>query len=241
MYWRPVMAEERVCESRAARTRRPSSTHPSTRPKPHVSAASFCERASSSFCSDENTVPKRAGGTHRRRDASGLRRCARGPDGSARRAEARAQDKTVQLNARAAEFVNKIGPAVQPELFYAIELRFLQSGVLASYEPLSNQLHLTKRITDEGIVRLNDAINLLSATEQASGDLILVIGNFARNDLLYGARGYRRTLIEAGRVVEAMRQLAGELRVSLEFADRVVDGILECDGVEEGTVAVIEL
>lgn len=159
-----------------------------------------------------------------------------------RRAESRAQDKTVQLSSRAGELVNKIGPAIQPELFYAIELRFLQSGVLASYEPLSKQLHLTKRLTDDDTARLSEAINLIEPTDLPSGDQIFVIGNFARNDLLYGARGYRRTLIEAGRIVEAIRHVAGELpRVSLEFADRVVDGILECDGVEEGTVAVIEV
>jgi hypothetical protein len=158
-----------------------------------------------------------------------------------RRAESRAQDKTVQLNARAGELVGKIGPAIQPELFYAVELRFLQSGVLASYEPLSKQLHLTKRITDDDAARLHDAINLMEKSG-SHGDLVFVIGNFARNDLLYGARGYRRTLIEAGRVVEAIRAIVGDLpRVSLEFADRVVDGILECDGVEEGTVAVIGL
>ena len=158
-----------------------------------------------------------------------------------RRAESRAQDKTVQLNSLSGELVNKIAPAIEPELFYAIELRFLQSGVLASYEPLSKQLHLTKRLADEDTARLSDAINLIERVESRE-DLVFVIGNFARNDLLYGARGYRRTLIEAGRVVEAIRQVAGELpRVSLEFSDRVVDGILECDGVEEGTVAVIGL
>jgi hypothetical protein len=72
-----------------------------------------------------------------------------------------------------------------------------------------------------------------------------VIGNFARNDLLFGARGYRRTLIEAGRVTEKIRELAVALklgpRLRLEFADRVADEILECDGVEERILAVVEL
>jgi hypothetical protein len=161
------------------------------------------------------------------------------------RSELRAEDKTVQLNSGIAELVNKIVPAIQPELFYAIELRFFQSGMLASYEPLSRQLHLTKRLTVADTERLNDAIELMGPADQSGGDLIFVIGNFARNDLLFGVRGYRRTLIEAGRVTEKIRELAVELklapRVRLEFADRVADEILECDGVEEGILAVVEL
>ena len=161
------------------------------------------------------------------------------------RAESRAQDKAVQLSSGLGELVNKIAPAIPPELFYATELRFVQSGMLTSYEPLSRQLHLTKRLTVADTGRLNAAINLIEQTDQPGEDLIFVIGNFARNDLLFGARGYRRTLIEAGRVTEKIREIAVELklapRLRLEYADRAVDEILECDGVEEGSLAVVQL
>jgi len=161
------------------------------------------------------------------------------------RAESRSEDKALQLSSGAGELAHKIAPAIQPELFYAIELRFVQSGMVASYEPLSKQLFLTKRLTIEDAHRLSDAIKLIEPRDEVGADLIFVIGNFARNDLLFGARGYRRTLIEAGRITEKIREIAVELKVEprlrLEFADRVVDGILECDGVEEGVLAVIEL
>ena len=75
--------------------------------------------------------------------------------------------------------------------------------------------------------------------------MLLVLGSFARNDILFGPRGYRRTLVEAGRMAEEVVANADRSgisrRVIYEFIDRELDSVMEADGVEQGTLIVIEL
>ncbi len=74
---------------------------------------------------------------------------------------------------------------------------------------------------------------------------MFLIGCFARNDLLWGARGYRRTLLSGGRIAERIAAIAFQVglqtRIIYEFDDHRVDAAIDVDGVEEGTLAVIEL
>lgn len=162
-----------------------------------------------------------------------------------RRSEALTKSPQAELSLSRRELLREIAQAVQPELFYAIELRIAENGTLASHEPLADQLPLLKRLSPDDTTRLTEAIHLLEAADGPPSDLLFVMGNFARNDLLYGARGYRRTLIEAGRITEAALGIAARLgmppRLRLEFADRALDIVLEADGTEEGILAVIEL
>jgi hypothetical protein len=79
-----------------------------------------------------------------------------------------------------------------------------------------------------------------------SGTLrLFVVGRFGCNEVLLGARGYRRTLVEAGRVLEQVlmqaRQFGLRATSSFEFFDRVLDEVIEADGTEEGIVAVVHL
>lgn len=137
--------------------------------------------------------------------------------------------------------------AVPPKLFYAIELRVAVGGMLAAHEPISDRLLLVKQLSDRDIYTMRTALRLVAASGEPahSGGVLFVIGNFARNDVLFGARGYRRTLMEAGRVIEGILRTAahdaGDTRVRLEFDDRTLDLVLEADGVEEGILAAVEL
>ena len=62
---------------------------------------------------------------------------------------------------------------------------------------------------------------------------------------LYGTRGYRRTLLEAGGVTQVALRLAIDAgmaaRARFEFLDRVIDAVLESDGTEESTLVIIDL
>jgi hypothetical protein len=104
-----------------------------------------------------------------------------------------------------------------------------------------------KGLTPEDGRRLASAVDIEhpNARPVRTGTLMFLVGSLARNDLLYGARGYRRTLLEAGRVTEvALRESANTgiiARARLEFIDRTVDSVLESDGTEESVLVVIDL
>jgi hypothetical protein len=173
-------------------------------------------------------------------DADGVRR-----EYLSRRAAVLAHSPQAELSAHWRGLLTGVAQAVPPELFYAIELRIAENGNLASHEPLSDQLYLVKRLSGDEWARLIAAIRLLEGSEEPVRPVFFVLGNFARNDLLFGGRGYRRTLMEAGRVIQAALEVASQLAVStwprLEFADRALNFILEADGVEEAALAAVEL
>lgn len=145
------------------------------------------------------------------------------------------------------ELLSLIATHTDPELFYAVELRIVAGDRLAVHEPLSNTLQLIKQLSVNDLQALQDAVRLMPAPEDAlhNGPLLFLLGNFARNDLLFGPRGYRRTLLEAGRISEAVishaMQLGLKIKPRHEFTDRDLDNILEADGIEEGVLIVFEL
>src|SRR2546422_7532087 len=73
---------------------------------------------------------------------------------------------------------------------------------------------------------------------------ILILGSFARNDVLLGPRGYRRTLLETGRLVQEIvhqaKRLGLTVRPLYEFTDRDVDTVMEADGIEQSTLMAFE-
>lgn len=130
------------------------------------------------------------------------------------------------------------------ELFYAIELRVSEHGSLSWHEPLSDACFRLRALTREQQRQLGSGA-IAHASPPHEGPTIVVVGNLARNDLLYGARGYRRTLLEAGQVAgvvvrQAMQQGCAA-RACFEFFDRLVDACLECDGTEESALAIIHI
>jgi hypothetical protein len=148
----------------------------------------------------------------------------------------------VALPARAQALLAEVGAQTEPSLYYAVELRTSHGGELASHDVHAGTRSLVKHLDDASIAALQAAIALVGPPP-AHDAVVFVIGSFARNDLLLGPRGHRRTLLEAGQVVGALllagRQLSVRVEVVHEFTDRAVDSILEVDGVEEATLAVL--
>lgn len=140
------------------------------------------------------------------------------------------------------------GRAVDRDVWYAVELRAVFKGLLGEYDPLSETFRVVKELTANELDRLRAGLN---SVEQVAVKgprdclLLLVIGSFARNEVLYGIRGYRRTLIEAGRLIESVLEHAEEVglagKVLYDFMDREVDSVMEADGTEQGTLAAIYL
>ena len=133
------------------------------------------------------------------------------------------------------------------DLFYAVELRVVAGDLVAVHEPLSNVLQVVKRLSTDEIGMVTRAIRLMQSpdAERLSGPLLILVGSFARNDILFGARGYRRTLLEAGRIAQEIfcnaERLSVETRAVYEFIDRELDRVMEADGIEQSTLMVFEL
>src|SRR5713101_2142729 len=134
-----------------------------------------------------------------------------------------------------------VSRTMDPELFYALELRVAADSLLATHEPSTDTLQIVKRLSPQDLASLRNALQLTVPPDVVSqGPMLFLIGCFARNDILFGPRGYRRTLLEAGLVTASL--LAETERLGLgavpifEFTDRDVDAVMEADGLEEGTL-----
>lgn len=159
-----------------------------------------------------------------------------------RRAEALATSPQAELTECSQDWLRSVSRAVPAESFYAIEVRVAEHACLATYEPVSDTFPLVRRLAAQDIAQIERALRVLPVPHELQWPLLFVVGQFARNDLLYGLRGYRRTCIEAGRVIEAalaVSPLGTARRLWLEFADRTLDLVLQADGIEEGVLGVI--
>jgi hypothetical protein len=145
------------------------------------------------------------------------------------------------------QLLGAVAHATDPRLFYAVELRVLAGESLALHDPSRDRLQLIRQVTESDRDRLERAVRMVNAdrARPPGGPTIFIVGSFARNDVLYGSRGYRRTLVEAGRVVAEVLDQAAELQVQAmprcEFIDHEVDAVLDVDGTEEGTLVIVEM
>lgn len=153
----------------------------------------------------------------------------------------------LDLGRRQRELLAAIATSTEAELLYGIELRVMAGEMVATYEPVSDRIKVVKQLSAKDINMLRTALRLFSAPEEPpyNGPLLFILGCFARNDILFGPRGYRRTLVEAGQVAQEVLRQAKQLgiatRLRYDFTDRDVDSVLEADGVEQGTLIVVEL
>jgi len=158
------------------------------------------------------------------------------------------QFSTLDLPSLYRDALSAGGRALERDVWYAVGLRAVFVGLMADYEPLAETLRVVKELTESDVSRLQTALNPARGVAVDDPDnslLLLVIGSFARNEVLYGARGYRQTLLEAGRLIESILQHAKEfgllVEVGYDFVDREVDAVMEADGTEQGTLAFISL
>jgi hypothetical protein len=136
-------------------------------------------------------------------------------------------------------------PASLPEeLRYAVEVRPLVGNRVTVHEPSTNQCRVLRVLSGAQLASINSGVYAGQPKAQAGlPTLVFVIGLFARNAILYGERGYRSTLLESGATVQAIAAAAASLdtqaHVITEFEDHSVDSILDLDGTEAGTLAVV--
>jgi hypothetical protein len=135
-------------------------------------------------------------------------------------------------------------PAVA-KLYYACEVRIMANKSIGILEPGSGKVYIAKDLEEHSLDVLNKSIAAMACTSGAdfSYPLIAVVVSFARNDFLFGCRGYRRTLVEAGQLCHEVVRTAADnaihLDCHLEFIDRDVDEIIGCDGLEESVIALL--
>jgi hypothetical protein len=131
----------------------------------------------------------------------------------------------------------------QSELDYAIELRLVTENLVSVHESWTDVVRPLRPLSAAEQEALAAALALSRAPVEPEATLVFVVCSFARNALLFGPRGYRRTLLEAGQVVRRFLDAAAAagLRAAPrhEYADHAVDEALDVDGIEEGCVAAI--
>jgi hypothetical protein len=133
----------------------------------------------------------------------------------------------------------------EPELFFAVELLALAREAVHVYEPQLGFIRVSALNADETRAAVEAARLLEDTPREAPSAMLVLLGCFPRNEILLGVRGYRRTLLEAGRLAQTLAAAAGVfdvgVRLHLEFDDREMDGIVGVDGVEQGSLVVVEL
>lgn len=154
----------------------------------------------------------------------------------------------MRLDQQYHSWLSGVAGALRPEDFYAIDVRIVADGLIAVLEPVTASLAVVKHLADSALRDLQKGIALLGSAgplPTRSAPLALLTGSFARNEILLGPRGYRRTLLDAGRVAQEMLRQARPLGISAqlicEFADRLVDEAADMDGVEQGTLMALQL
>ncbi len=150
----------------------------------------------------------------------------------------------IHIDERVRAVVQGLYTTSSPELYYAIELRSVVDATVYSHEPMAGTMHLLKQLSAEEQASLERALAVMpSAPAIRPVAYLFVVGSFGRNELLFGNRGHRRTLLEAGQVTQAVIgacRLVGQRVLPIyDFTDREVDAVLEADGIEEGTLAVL--
>jgi len=132
-------------------------------------------------------------------------------------------------------------------VLFALEVRVLVESDLAIFDHEQNEAYAIKRLEQGDVAGIAAALALMGNAPRQRTDsaLVFVVANFARNQILFGPRGYRRTLFEAGQVCQRLLDKTigsgWQHQQWLEFADRQIDAVMEADGVEEGIVAVLEV
>lgn len=162
-----------------------------------------------------------------------------------RRAATLASASLHQTEQPVRELLASVAREVDPGLFYALDLRLVLAGTVMLHEPVRDVLVEYKRLSAEDREELRAGVEPFGATGRADDPLLFIVASFARNELLFGARGYRRTLLEAGRLANELLTRAESAGVTagllVDFDDWKVDAALEADGVEEGAVCLVEL
>ena len=129
------------------------------------------------------------------------------------------------------------------QLCYAFDLRLSDDTGVARFEPRTGRMEALRGVTPQETREVAAALAPFTSSTTTPVERLFVIACFPRNEVLYGARGYRRTLMETGHVVDGIveesRRQGIAVQVDLDFFDSVVNAFVDADGVEEATLAVL--
>jgi hypothetical protein len=129
--------------------------------------------------------------------------------------------------------------------FFDCEFKIITSeGKFLTYDPSSKNLYIHKQNT----LPFEKLHELLLIKDTAISDIkciIVIIGVFIRNAVLFGTRGYRKTLIDTGRAAEYLMTKLNNTDLSVkiisEFFDREINMAAGCDGVEKAVLIVMTI
>lgn len=132
----------------------------------------------------------------------------------------------------------------ETEHLYNVDLLLLYNHNIYKYIPLSKYLLLEKKIGSKEMSLLKTWIieEERNCLERALG-IIFLVGIPWRNMVLYGPRGYRNMLIEAGCLIHHLSQRSSDNGLDLvsfkNFYDNKINRFLNVDGVESFTLSII--
>lgn len=129
-------------------------------------------------------------------------------------------------------------------LLYAIDLWVLIRDELFRVVPESDRLWMERRLRQRELRTLRGSIlGLPPERVREASALLFVAAAPWRYMLFQGVRGYRRTLVDVGRLLslceEETRTSGPAITTTLDFYDTRVDRLLFLDGVERSVVAVV--
>jgi hypothetical protein len=136
------------------------------------------------------------------------------------------------------------GPAA--DLLYAVDLLALWDGRLHRLVATTPRLWVERSFGEEELARLRAAaVGVPAARLERLRHFLVLVACPWRQMMLYGPRGYRHTLLDAGRVLAQLERAAAEhgvpLTVVRDFYDARVDRLLLADGVERSAVVLVGL
>lgn len=129
-------------------------------------------------------------------------------------------------------------------LLFAVDLCAVADGYVHRQLPNEDAVWAEQKLSPAHVDRLNAALHPAAPAVDFDADLVLlVVGVPWRSMLLHGTRGYRRMLMDAGVVVNALGGVASarglEPSPVYDFYDDEVDGVLGHDGVERSLLAMV--
>ncbi|HYO15215.1 MAG TPA: hypothetical protein VE685_18620 [Thermoanaerobaculia bacterium] len=137
-------------------------------------------------------------------------------------------------------------PGTASDLLYSVDLLVLHGGRLYRLVVRTEHLWVERSISAPEMEALREAVLDLSDLTLARAEaLLFLVACPWRYMLLYGPRGYRHTLLDAGRLLghleTAARRSHLPLAVAQNFYDARIDRLLLADGVERSTLAILAL
>ena len=129
------------------------------------------------------------------------------------------------------------------DLLYAIDLLVVHDGVLVRIVPESDYLWIEREVKNEVTLLPSLFWQSPSISIEECSTMLIVVACPWRYMLLYGARGYRHTLLDIGRLLGYLQyrcEFSGHsATVHQDFLDTKADEFVQADGVERSVYALL--